>query len=214
MIPEIQGKLWMHVHGNRRLYSKSNAAQILNSLYPDKKKSISLLIKANGTNIRYTLKRFMREELIIQNPDETYSLTQFGIWFSISNQLGITFLQLCVLASACCLQKRCNENGKQGYYILPFFEEIFKKYYSKKQLGKVFSILRTKGFGYRVTKKSLRVYPALHDTLMHKYGSHFSSLESWLDEIQEQELTILSAVFDNDSLIIDQENNREMSNVS
>jgi len=210
LIPEIQGKLWMYVHGNRFLQSKSKAAQILNSLYPDKKKSISLLIKEYGTNIGYTLKRFMRKELIIQNPDETYSLTQFGIWFSISNQLGITFLQLCVLASTCCVQKRYDENGKQGYYILPFFEEIFKKYYTKKQLENVFSILRTKRFGYRITKKSLRVYPALHDKLMHKYGSHFSSLERWLDNIQEQELAIFSAVFDNDSLIIGQENNGEM----
>ena len=200
----------MYVHGNRFLQSKSKAAQILNSLYPDKKKSISLLIKEYGTNIGYTLKRFMRKELIIQNPDETYSLTQFGIWFSISNQLGITFLQLCVLASTCCVQKRYDENGKQGYYILPFFEEIFKKYYTKKQLENVFSILRTKRFGYRITKKSLRVYPALHDKLMHKYGSHFSSLERWLDNIQEQELAIFSAVFDNDSLIIGQENNGEM----
>lgn len=155
----------------------------------------------------------MREELIIKNPDETYSLTQFGIWFSISNQLGITFLQLCVLASACCVQKRYDENGRQGYYILPFFEEIFKKYYSKNQLRKVFTVLRTKGFGYRVTKKSLRVYPILHNKLMCKYGSHFSSLENWLDEIQEQELVIFSEVLDNHPLI-DQENNREMSNTS
>jgi len=204
----------MYIHGNRFLQSKSKAAQILNSLYPDKKKSISLLIKEHGTNIGYTLKRFMREGLIIQNPDDTYSLTQFGIWFSISNQLGVTFLQLCVLASTCCVQKRYDENGRQGYYILPFFEEIFKKYYTKKQLENVFSILRTKRFGYRITKKSLRVYPALHNTLMHKYGSHFSSLESWLDEIQEQELDILSAVLDNDSLIIDQENNGGMHNAS
>ena len=141
----------------------------------------------------------MREGLMIQNPDELILFNQFGIWFSISNQLGITFLQLCVLASTCCVQKRYDENGKQGYYILPFFEEIFKKYYTKKQLENIFSILRTKRFGYRVTKKSFRVYPALHDTLMHKYGSHFSSLENWLDEIQEQELAILSAVLDNDS---------------
>lgn len=172
---------------------------IINSLYPDKKKSFSVLVKEHGTGIKSTLVRFKHQGLVIQDPDDLYCLTSFGIWFSISNQLGITFLQLCVLASTCCVQKRYDENGKQGYYILPFFEEIFKKYYTKKQLENVFSILRTKRFGYRVTKKSLRVYPTLHDKLMHKYGSHFSSLENWLDEIQKKELTIFSAVLDNDS---------------
>lgn len=172
---------------------------IINSLYPDKKKSFSVLVKEHGTGIKSTLVRFKHQGLVIQDPDDLYCLTSFGIWFSISNQLGITFLQLCVLASTCCVQKRYDENGKQGYYILPFFEEIFKKYYTKKQLENVFSILRTKRFGYRVTKKSLRIYPTLHDKLMHKYGSHFSSLENWLDEIQKKELTIFSAVLDNDS---------------
>lgn len=172
---------------------------IINSLYPDKKKSFSVLVKEHGTGIKSTLVRFKHQGLVIQDPDDLYCLTSFGIWFSISNQLGITFLQLCVLASTCCVQKRYDENGKQGYYILPFFEEIFKKYYTKKQLENVFSILRTKRFGYRVTKKSLRIYPTLHDKLMHKYGSHFSSLENWLDEIREKELTIFSAVLDNDS---------------
>lgn len=199
MIPKIRKKLWPHVYGNKRLSSKSKASALINSLYPDKKKSFSVLVKEHGTGIKSTLVRFKHQGLVIQNSDGSYCLTSFGIWFSISNQLGITFLQLCVLASTCCVQKRYDENGKHGYYILPFFEEIFKKYYTKKQLENTFSILRTKRFGYRVTKKSFRVYPALHDKLMHKYGSHFSSLENWLDEIQEQELAIFLAVLDNDS---------------
>jgi hypothetical protein len=36
---------------------------------------------------------------------------------------------------------------------------------------------------------------------MHRYGSHFTSLENWLDGIQQQELDIFSAVLDNNSQV-------------
>ncbi|MGI0060811.1 MAG: hypothetical protein ACREBJ_13710, partial [Nitrosotalea sp.] len=130
MIPQIRRKLWPHVYGNKKLFSKSRASAIINSLYPDKKKSFTALVKEHGTGIKSTLIRFKHQGLVIQDPDDLYCLTSFGIWFSISNQLGITFLELCVLACTCCVQERYSKNGKQGYYILPFFEEILGKYYA------------------------------------------------------------------------------------
>ncbi len=169
---------------------------MINSLYPDKKKSFSILVKEHGTSIRSTLTRFKHQGLVIQNSNDSYGLTSFGIWFSISNQLGMTFLELCALACACCVQERFGSYGKEGFYMLPSFEEIFKKYYSKAQLEKVFIHLRTNGFGFRVTKKSLKIYPKIHKKLMLQYGEHFRSLEKWLDEIQEKESDLVSAALD------------------
>jgi len=80
--------------------------------------------------------------------------------------------------------------------MLPSFEEIFKKYYSKSRLERVFADLRKNGFGFRVTKKSLRIYPKIHKKLMLQYGEHFRSLEKWLDEIQEKESDLVSAALD------------------
>ncbi|SMH72615.1 hypothetical protein [Candidatus Nitrosotalea okcheonensis] len=196
MIPKIRRKLWPHVYGNKKLSPKSKASEIINSLYPDKKKLFSILVKEYGINIQSTLTRFKHQGLVIQDPNGSYYLTSFGIWFSISNQLGVTFLELCALACACCVQERLESHGREGFYMLPSFEEIFKKYYSKSRLEKVFTYLRTNGFGFRVTKKSLRIYPKIHKKLMLQYGEHFRSLEKWLDEIQEKESDLVSAALD------------------
>lgn len=196
MIPQIRRKLWLHVYGNKRLASKSNASAIINSLYPDKKKSLSVLVQEHGTNIQSTLTRFKHKGFVIQNSDDLFCLTSFGIWFSISNQLGIRFLELCALACACCVQERYDSHGKEGFYLLPSFEEIFKKYYSKSRLERVFINLRTNGFGFRVIKKSLRIYPLIHQKLMLQYGEHFRSLEKWLDEIQKKESELVSVALD------------------
>jgi len=173
---------------------------MINSLYPDKKKLFSILVKEYGVNIQSTLTRFKHQGLVIQNFDGSYCLTSFGIWFSISNQLGVTFLELCALACACCVQERLELHGTEGFYMLPSFEEIFKKYYSKAQLETVFTNLRTNGFGFRVTKKSLRIYSKVHKKLMLQYGEQFRSLEKWLDEIQERESELVSAALDELSL--------------
>jgi len=200
LIPKIRRKLWPHVYGNKKLFSKSRASKIINSLYPNKKKSLSILVKEYGTNIKSTLTRFKHQGFMIKNSDGSYCLTSFGIWFSISNQLGITFLELCALACACCVQERLESHGKEGFYVLPSFEEIFKKYYSKAQLETVFTNLRINGFGFRVTKKSLRIYSKIHKKLMLQYGEQFHSLEKWLDETQERESVIVSAALDELSL--------------
>ncbi|MDE1832054.1 hypothetical protein [Candidatus Nitrosotalea okcheonensis] len=196
MIPQIRRKLWPHVYGNKKLFSKSKASMIINSLYPDKKKPLPVLVKEHGSGIKSTLVRFKHQGLVIQDPDDLYCLTSFGIWFSISNQLGITFLELCALACACCVQERSQSHGKDGFYLLPSFEEIFQKYYSKSWLERVFINLRTNGFGFRVTKKSLRIYPKIHKKLMLQYGEHFHSMEKWLDKIQEKESELVSAALD------------------
>ncbi len=200
MIPKIRRKLWPHVYGNKKLFSKSKASEIINSLYPDKKKLFSILVKEYGITIQSTLTRFKHQGLVIQDPDGSYHLTSFGIWFSISNQLGMTFLELCALACACCVQERLESHGREGFYMLPSFEEIFKKYYSKSRLERVFANLRKNGFGFRVTKKSLRIYHKIHEKLMLQYGKQFRSLEKWLDEIQEKESDLVSAALDELSL--------------
>ncbi len=169
---------------------------MINSLYPDKKKLFSILVKEHGISIQSTLTRFKHKGLVIQNFDGSYCLSSFGIWFSISNQLGVTFLELCALACACCVQERLESHGREGFYMLPSFEEIFKKYYSKAQLETVFTNLRKNEFGFRVTKKSLRIYSKMHKKLMLQYGEHLRSLEKWLDEIQEKESELVSAALD------------------
>jgi len=186
--PKIRKKVWIHVYGNKKLGSISKGSNLINSLYPDKRRTLSDLIQEYGLNIQSTLYRFKSKGFVIQ--DDSFHLTKIGVWFSITNQLGITFLELCALACACCIQERFALHDREGFYMLPTFEEIFKKYYSKKHLEIVFVNLRKK-FGYKISKKSLRIYPKIHKKLMDQYGEQFRLLEMWLDDIQERESEII-----------------------
>ncbi|MDE1813087.1 MAG: hypothetical protein KGI05_00350 [Thaumarchaeota archaeon] len=178
---------------NKRQPDSSYAAKIIQSLYPENKKTFSDLTKEFGTNARYALSCLKRRGLI-KSSEATYGLTDLGIWFAISNQLDIPFLELCLLACACCVQERFNSNGAKGVYPTYYFEEIFKKYYSKQRLTQVCSNIRTAGFGYKASKKTLIIHPKVHEKLIHKYGAYFKKLEAWLDDIQERECEIISSV--------------------
>lgn len=194
MIPKIRRKLWIHVYGNKKLGSKSQASSLINSLYPDKKRKVSDLVQEYGINIPSVLSRLKQKGFVIQD-GSSYALSKIGVWFAISNQLGIRFLELCALACACCVHERLESHGKEGFYLLPSFEEIFKKYYSKWYLEQIFVHLR-KRFGIKVSKKSLKMYPKLHKGLMDQYGEQLRLLEIWLDELQEREHEIISGIDD------------------
>ena len=194
MIPKVRRKLWIYVHGNKKLGSKSQTSVLINSLYPDKKRKFPDLIQEYGQGVKSTLSRLKHKGFVIKD-GSSYSLSGIGRWFAIANQLGITFLELCALACACCVQERLETNGKEGFYLFPSFEEIFKRYYSKWHLQRVFVNLRKK-FAVKISKKSLRIYPKLHKKLMGKYGEQLRLLELWLDQIQEREHEIISGIAD------------------
>lgn len=184
--------MWQHVYGNKKLGSNSRSSRLINSLYPDKKRTLPDMGKEYGMSIKSTISKFKHKGFVIQDIDGSYFLSKIGVWFSISNQLDITFLELCALACACCVQERLASHGKEGFYMLPSFEEVFKRYYTKAHLEVVFVNLRNK-FGFRVSKKSLGIYPEVHKRLMTTYGEQFRLLEIWTDEIQEREPEIVSS---------------------
>src|SRR4029077_7268768 len=151
---------------------------------------------ATGRNTNRILNRLKKRHFVIKNQDRTYSLTDLGVWFAICCKMGISFLAVCALACACCLQYRYARSGKIGFYMRSTFEGIFKEYYSKHYISSVFSSLRTKGFAVKYVKKTLRIYPKTCEDLMVTYGEQFKKLESWLDELQEKELDIFSKILD------------------
>ncbi|MHB8603445.1 MAG: hypothetical protein ACYC6W_02495 [Nitrosotalea sp.] len=193
MNSKLRPKLRAQISCNKRQSDSSYAAKIMQSLYPENKKTFSDLTKEFGKNTPYALSRLKRRGLI-ESSETIYRLTDLGIWFTISNQLHISFLELCLLASVCCAQERFNSNGPNGVYPIYYFEEILKKYYSKKRLNNICSSIRTAGFGYKTCKKLLAIYPKVHKKLIRQYGVYFKKLEAWLDDIQEREYEIMSAV--------------------
>ena len=195
MIPALRRKLWVYNHGNRRIPLGSLSSQILDTLYPASKKTTAELRDVTGMNVKKTLNKLKKRHFVMQDHrDRPYSLTDLGIWFTISHKLGVSFLELCVLACACCVQYRYASSGKIGFYMRSTFEGIFKEYYSKHYISSVFSSLRTKGFAVKYVKKTLRIYPKTCEDLMVTYGEQFKKLESWLDELQEKELDIFSKI--------------------
>ncbi|MGB6463560.1 MAG: hypothetical protein WBF38_04990 [Nitrosotalea sp.] len=197
MIPALRKKLWIYNNGNRRIESGYLASQLLGILYPESKKTVAELSNDTKKNVKRALQKLKKRHLVIQNnQDWTYSLTDLGIWFAISHKLGVSFVELCALACACCVQQRYASSGKIGFYMQSTFEGIFKEYYSKGYISDVFSSLRSKGFAVKYVKKTLRIYPKTWEDLMATYGEQFKKLESWLDELQEKELDVFSRILD------------------
>lgn len=197
MIRALRKKLWIYNHGNKRIESGSLASQLLGMLYPENKKTVAELCNDTKKNVKRTLQKLKKRHLVTQNTEDwAYSLTDLGIWFVISHKLEVSFMELCALACACCVQQRYASSGKIGFYMRSTFEGIFKEYYSKRYIELVFSSLISKGFAAKYVKKTLRIYPKTCDDLMISYGEQFRRLESWLDELQEKELDVFSKILD------------------
>lgn len=197
MIQALRKKLWIYNNGNRRIESGYLVSQLLGILYAESKKTVAELCNDTKKNVKKTLQKLEKRHLVAQNnQDWTYSLTDLGIWFTISHKLEVSFVELCALACTCCVQQRYASSGKIGFYMQSTFEGIFKEYYSKRYIPLIFSSLRSKGFAVKYVKKTLRIYPKTCEDLMVTYGEQFKKLESWLDELQEKELDIFSKILD------------------
>lgn len=192
----VRKKLWVYNYGNRRLESDSLSTRALDALFPDKKKTLPELYRTTKGNVKLVLQRLRKRCLVTKNPDRTYSLTETGRWFAISSRLKISFLELCLLACACCTQQRFAGTGTIGFYLKSTFDSIFKEYYSKRYISVVFSTLRKKGFGVKFVNSALRIYPKTCEGLMSRYGPYFKRLESWLDDLEEKKLDILTEAYD------------------
>ncbi len=194
MIRSYRKDGWKLVYGNRRLVKNSLSFRLINSLYPDLRKSRIDLMKELGQNVDYAMSRLKHKEIVKQDYD-FYYLTQFGRWLAISGHLGLSFLELCALACACCIQGRFDKlSSTPGFYMLPTLEETFHSFYSKNRLRGVFSYIKSKGFAYRYSKQTLRIYSKKHEELMQKYGIEFSSLEHWCDEVEKNSSHVLYPV--------------------
>ncbi len=192
----LRRKLRAHSHGNIRLIPGSISYEVLDALYLEKRKIFSDMCHLLGRDVHTTLIALKKKGLITQNKQKQYLLTDLGAWLAISHRLGVSFLELCVLASACCVHQRYSSSGKTGYYMQPTFEKIFKDYYSKRYISHLFSSLIAKGFAFRYAKKTLGIHHNTWKDLMAKYGKDLKSLESWLDGLEEKKVEILSKVLD------------------
>jgi hypothetical protein len=193
----LRRKLWVYNHGKRRFSQASLSYKIIQALYLSNKKTTRELHNIFGKGVRANLTLLKKREIVAKNhQSRTYELTDLGLWFAISHNLGLTFTELCALACACCVQARYASSGKIGFYLQSTFEGIFKEYYSKHYISTIFSSLRAKGFAVKYVKKTLRIYPKTYEDLMARYGKHFTKLESWLDNLEERKVEILSTALE------------------
>lgn len=193
MSRQLQRRLWVYNHGNRRVESGSRPAKILQTLYPYNKKSSAEL---GGSSTKLTRSRLKKRGLLTQDEDGAYTLTDLGRWFTTSSILNLSFLQLCALACACCTQQRYASAKKTGFYMRSTFEGIFKEYYSKRYITWIFATLKRNGYAEKFAKRMIRIKPEICAGLMSRYGEQFKRLESWLDSLEEKELEILAKALD------------------
>ncbi|MDE1863607.1 MAG: hypothetical protein KGI33_11950 [Thaumarchaeota archaeon] len=201
--PQVRYKMWRHNHGKRWLDNGRMPATVIRELYPEKALAIGELRASIGPRsdseiykLANTLWRLKRGGIVEGRRHGSYRLTDLGRWLAISDKLGLAFLELCVLACACCVQTRYAAAGRPGYYMRPYFERVLGEYYSRGYLDKIFSLLKRKGFATRYVKKTIMVYPDVCNDLMARYGPYLERLESWLWGLQEAELGIFEGALE------------------
>ena len=195
MIRPIRKRLWTFNHGNTRLAQGSLSSRVLEELYPDKKKILTELCD-DTISVKMTMNRLEKRCFVTQDSDRRYALTDLGRWFAISSILKISFLELCVLACACCTHQRYSRSAKAGFYMHSTFEGILKEYYSRNYISWIFSSLKRKGFAIKLVKRIIQIHPRRCKSLLSRYGEDFKRLESWLDRLEEGKLEILSRALD------------------
>ena len=182
-----RAKMREYNHWNLKLESGSLSCLVLDTLYDAIKMTLQELHQATNGDVRMTIHRLRKKEMVTQNDDKTYSLTELGRWFTISTRLKLSFLELCLLACACCVQARYARDSKIGFYMRPAFDRIFGRFYTKKYISVVFSTLKKKGYAVKFSYKTIRVYPKTCEGLMSMYGEDFKGLERWLDSVEENQ---------------------------
>lgn len=192
MIRPARKRLWRYNHGNTRVNPGSLSSIVLESLYPDNKKTMKELCGTLGDSVKMTLNRLGKRNFVICNQDGTYALSDHGRWFAISSILGISFLELCLLASACCTHERFTSARKDGFYMRSTFEGILRQYYSRHYIACLFSSLKRKGFAVRFAKGFIQIPPKRVHHLLSRYRQDFKRLEAWLDNLEEREIEIFS----------------------
>ncbi|SRR5579875_350696 len=201
MIPSVvRNKIWKYNHGNQFVHRDSMAFQVVDALYPEKKKTPKEIHKelAQSYPRRDTLKKTLRrlkKKGVVGIHDKRYFLRDLGRWFAITIQLHLSFLELCILACACCGQTRCA--GTEAEFFMRFwFDRILEEYYSKKRIDNAFSNLKRKGFAEKYAKTFIRIYPKTLKDLMSRYGTDLDRLEAWLYDLKANELEIYEKVLE------------------
>lgn len=201
MIPSVvRDKIWKYNHGRESVRLNSMTYLIVDVLYPEKKKTPKELhlelakIYAGRDTLKKTLLRLKKKSLVGRH-ERRYFLRDLGRWFAISGHLDLPFLDLCVLACACCAQTRC-ANTTAEFFMRFYFERILGEYYAKKRIDNAFSNLKGRGFAERYAKTFIRIYPEVLKDLMSRYGTYFDKLEAWLYDLKANELEIFEKVLE------------------
>lgn len=189
--PVIRVEMRKEHHWNVRIESGSLSYMVLDILYDREKMMLPELRTATQRDVRMTIHRLAKRHLMVQNSDKTYSLTDSGRWLAISGRLNLSFLELCLLACACCTHERYAayakgpEPWRKGFYMRPTFDKIFNRFYSGKYISVVFSTLKRKGFAFKFSKMIIQIHQKVWKDLMSMYGKDFHKLERNLEEITE-----------------------------
>ncbi|MDE1765545.1 MAG: hypothetical protein KGI27_04615 [Thaumarchaeota archaeon] len=192
MIRPARKRLWAYNHGNTRLLPGSRSSKLLEALYPDNKKTLAEIRGTIGSSAKVTVSRLKKRNFVRCNQDRTFSLTDLGRWYAVCLALKISFLEMCILACACCTHKRYASAGKTGFYMHSTFEGILKRYYSRRYLVWIFASITRKGFAVKLTKRAIGISRGTWEDLMSRYGGDFKRLEVWLDNLEERELDVFS----------------------
>ncbi len=195
------------VFHNEHIKKSSIAAKILALLYPDKARSAQAIgdaLRLKDIGHKGTLFNLLERKLILSSSFSSfhssnngkdgldlYSLTKKGRWFAICNDLHLSFLGLCALADAYCMQARLEEEaGLVGFYVYPRFAETFEGIYSQEHLRYAFGQLKTKKLAVRYSKKSLRIIPRVF-SILKRYHDELEELQKWLVQIPAKKERIL-----------------------
>lgn len=185
----------------RSRYANKNAVpqQMLDYLYPNDKKTRQEIEDSLGIQKPYKphpLDRLVKSDHLRfeTGPDDTktYSLTQYGRWSVIAKRLGLSFMELCILADAYGIHGRFIGNDKfvknniEPFYIQTKFSELFPHHiYSENTLRSFFEKIKSKRYAYRWSKRSLQIHPDKFEELK-KYHDDFKTIENWLNSFNDR----------------------------
>lgn len=203
MIPsKARPALWEFCHGRTRGAEGPLASEVARVLFASSGKtahslreSSTILLHAKKNSFHSCLARMKRRGLVAYT-GHTYCITRLGSWLVIARTLSFSFIELCILALACCAGSRLEGARIEAGCTRALLDDIFKEYYSAEYIDSVFTSLRSKGFAARRFRRMLVVRRPVRQQLMDKYGAHLEALEQWIMDLKDREIEIFSEVME------------------
>lgn len=184
---DLSSELKKLIRHRSHIRYQSDACKIIDFLYAHKVACVKEI--ADGTGVLDTprdLWRLKKASLVVQNNNK-YSLTDEGIWTVLCKRLGLTFLQLRILAFAHSEFETFRRMGSRPIFIVTMYLPFSGKY-KPKTVRMAASKLVEKGYLKRIGKDKLTEGDKYSE--LARYVQDLDQLCIWIMEKNEEEAKV------------------------